>query len=63
MLEAGRSCIEIATQMQAVENAIGQAKRVLIQGHLGDCLDHALSPLTPEQRLSLREIKEITRYL
>ncbi|MGX9857582.1 metal-sensing transcriptional repressor (plasmid) [Limimaricola variabilis] len=38
MLETGRSCTEIATQMQAVERAITAAKRTLIHDHIDHCL-------------------------
>jgi DNA-binding FrmR family transcriptional regulator len=38
MLEDGRSCHEIALQLQAVEKAVSAAKRALIHDHL----DHYL---------------------
>ena len=34
MLVDGRTCLDVAQQLQAVENAIHQAKKVLIQDHL-----------------------------
>ena len=37
MIEAERPCLELAQQMHAVEKAIGQAKKALIEDHL----DHA----------------------
>ena len=33
MIEAERPCLEIAQQMHAVEKAIGQAKKALIENH------------------------------
>jgi len=39
MIEAGRSCIDIATQLQAVEKAVAAAKRALIHGHIDHCLE------------------------
>ncbi len=38
MLEAGRPCADIATQMLAVERAITAAKRTLIHDHIDNCL-------------------------
>lgn len=63
MIEAGRPCIDIAQQLHAVEKAIGQAKRTLIQDHLDHCLEDAVGPLPREQRRSVDEFKEITKYL
>lgn len=63
MIEHGRSCLDIAQQLQAVEKAILQAKKTLIQDHLDHCLDDVVGSLENEQRHVLDEFKEITRYL
>jgi DNA-binding FrmR family transcriptional regulator len=63
MIEAGRSCLDIAQQLHAVEKAIGQAKKTLIQDHLDHCLDDVTGPLPREQRRTVDEFKEITKYL
>ena len=63
MIEAGRSCLEIAQQLQAVEKAISQAKKILIQDHLDHCLEEAVGALPREQRRPIDEFKEITKYL
>ncbi|WPC67559.1 metal-sensing transcriptional repressor [Rhodoferax ferrireducens] len=63
MIEHGRSCLDIAQQLQAVEKAIHQAKKTLIQDHLDHCLDDVAGPLGNEQRHALDDFKEITRYL
>jgi DNA-binding FrmR family transcriptional regulator len=63
MIEAGRPCLDIAQQLHAVEKAIAQAKRTLIQDHLDHCLEDAVGPLPREQRRSVDEFKEITKYL
>ncbi len=63
MIEAGRPCIEIAQQLQAVEKAIGQAKKTLIQDHLDHCLEDVVGPLPRDQRRSIDEFKLITKYL
>lgn len=63
MIEAGRPCLDIAQQLHAVEKAIAQAKKILIQDHLDHCLEDVVGPLAKEQRRSIDEFKEITKYL
>lgn len=63
MLESERACLEIAQQLQAVEKAISQAKKTLIQDHLDNCLEDVVGPLERDQRRSVDEFKEITKYL
>lgn len=63
MIEAGRPCLDIAQQLHAVERAIGQARKTLIQDHLEHCLEDAVGPLPRERRQSIEEFKEITKYL
>lgn len=38
MLKDERPCADIAVQMQAVEKAVGNAKRTLIHDHIDHCL-------------------------
>ncbi|WP_201558743.1 metal-sensing transcriptional repressor [Psychrobacter sp. 72-O-c] len=63
MLIDGRTCLDVAQQLQAVENAIHQAKKVLIQDHLDHCLEDLLESVDEDQQTSIEEFKEITRYL
>lgn len=63
MIEASRSCLEIAQQLQAVEKAVGAAKKALVHDHIDHCLEHAISPATPGASKTLDEFKEITKYL
>ena len=63
MIEAGRSCLDIAQQLQAVESAIGQAKKTLIQDHLDHCLDEVVGPLPHKQREVVDAFKAIAKYL
>jgi DNA-binding FrmR family transcriptional regulator len=63
MMELGRPCLDLAQQLHAVEKAIGQAKRTMIQDHLDHCLEDAVGPLARDQRRSVDEFKEITKYL
>ncbi|RFB76406.1 metal-sensing transcriptional repressor [Methylovirgula sp. 4M-Z18] len=63
MIEAGRPCLDIAQQLHAVEKAIGQAKKTLIQDHLDHCLEDVVGPLPSDRRRTIDEFKEITKYL
>ena len=63
MIEASRSCLDVAQQLHAVEKAIGQAKKTLIQDHLDHCLESVIGPLPREHRTTIDEFKEITKYL
>lgn len=63
MIEVGRSCLEVAQQLHAVEKAIAQAKRTLIQDHLDHCLEDVVGALSRERRHSLDVFKEIVKYL
>lgn len=57
MIEAGKPCLEIAQQMQAVEKAVTNAKRALIHDHMDHCLD------TDHSAEDRAELKTIARYL
>jgi len=63
MIEAGRPCLDIAQQLHAVEKAIAQAKKTLIQDHLDHCLEEVVGPLARDRRRSIDEFKEIAKYL
>ena len=61
MIEDEKPCVDIAQQLQAVEKAVQQAKRTLIQNHIDHCLDDALVG-TGESSVTA-EFKAITKYL
>lgn len=63
MIEQGRSCLDVAQQLHAVEKAIGEAKKTLIRDHLDHCLEETVGPLPRAERRSIDEFKEITKYL
>lgn len=63
MIEDGRECLDLAQQLHAVEKAIAQAKKTLIHDHIDHCLEHSTSTETRAARQSIREFKEITKYL
>lgn len=63
MIEAERPCNDIAQQLHAVEKAITQAKRTLIQDHIDHCLDVASTGLGNDEMRATAEFKAITKYL
>lgn len=63
MIDAGRTCLDIAQQLHAVEKAITNAKRTLIQDHLDHCLEETIGPVDREQRQTIDAFKTITKYL
>jgi len=63
MIEAGRSCAELAQQMHAVIRALECAKGVLIHDHIDHCLEAAVGPMAGREKDLVDEFKEITRYL
>ncbi|MBA1242669.1 metal-sensing transcriptional repressor [Pseudomonas japonica] len=63
MIEEGRPCVDIAQQLHAVEKAVCQAKRTLIQDHIDHCLEDTVSALERGERAPLDEFKQITKYL
>jgi len=63
MIEAGKPCLDIAQQLQAVEKAISNAKRTLIQDHLDHCLEETIGVLPRDQRQPIDEFKAITKFL
>ena len=62
MIEEEKSCLEIAQQIHAVENAIINAKKVMIHDHLDHCLENALQDRKSSTK-AVKEFKEITKYL
>lgn len=63
MIENERACVDIAQQLHAVEKAVCQAKRTLIQDHIDHCLEDSVGALTRGERAPLDEFKQITKYL
>lgn len=63
MLRAGRTCLDVVQQLQAVESAIHNAKKALIHDHLDHCLDAALPERTKRGNASMDEFKTIAKYL
>ena len=63
MIEQGRNCLEIAQQLQAVERAVASAKKALVHDHIDHCLDQAVRDGSRSPDETIREFKELTKYL
>jgi uncharacterized protein len=63
MFEEGRTCLDLAQQLHAVEKAIAGAKRQLVHDHVDHCLDVAANGGVKPARAVLAEFKAISRYL
>ena len=63
MIEGGRPCVDLAQQLHAVESAITNAKRELIQDHMEHCLGDGLDPAASSPGTALAEFKQLAKYL
>ena len=63
MFDEGRSCLELAQQIQAVESVVHSAKRSLIQDHMEHCLGDAAARDELSAKEALREFKTLSNYL
>ena len=63
MIEDGRSCLDLAQQLHAVESAIANAKRELIHDHIEHCLEDGVGEGEIDARTALREFKALSKYL
>ncbi len=63
MLGDGRSCLDLAQQLQAVENTIRGVKRALIHDHMEHCIADTVADGGMGADQALRELKSLTKYL
>jgi uncharacterized protein len=63
MLESGRSCMDLAQQLHAVEKAISNAKKELIKDHIHHCMEETSEALPREFRDLIKEFQGVTKYL
>ena len=63
MIEVERPCVDLAQQLHAVEKAIANAKRELIQDHIDHCLEDAAGQNGRGTKAALAEFKTLTKYL
>lgn len=63
MVEVETPCLDVAQQMQAVVNALVNAKRVFVQDHIEHCFDASSFEDSKKLKEKITEFKEITKYL
>ncbi|RUT26367.1 hypothetical protein C0V97_06490 [Asaia sp. W19] len=63
MIEAERSCADLAQQIQAVENTLRNAKRSLIQDHVEHCIVEALEDGGVSRDSAMQEFARLVKYL
>jgi CsoR family transcriptional regulator, copper-sensing transcriptional repressor len=60
MVEDGRYCIDIVTQISAVRAALRRAEEEILRDHVSHCVEHAItSGNKQDQRKKIAEIIEI----
>lgn len=60
MIEEGRYCIDVLTQLQAVRAALGRVETEMLRDHLGHCIEGAIvSGDKDEQRKKASELIEL----
>ena len=63
MIEEHKGCTDIAQQLHAVEKAIANAKRALIQDHIDHCLEGSLDEDEDSRARVLEDFKTIAKFL
>ena len=63
MMTEGRSCMDLAQQLQAAESIVHLAKRSLIQDHMEHCIAEAASEGGKAAREAMAEFKTLSKYL
>lgn len=63
MFAGERGCLDLAQQLHAVEKAVGNAKRELIQDHIEHCLGDGGGADGMDPKSALREFKALSKYL
>jgi CsoR family transcriptional regulator, copper-sensing transcriptional repressor len=60
MVESGRYCIDIITQISAVRAALRRAEEEILRDHVSHCVEHAItSGNTQDQRKKITEIIDV----
>ncbi len=60
MVEDGRYCIDVVTQISAVRAALRRAEEEILRDHVGHCVEHAIaSGDKTDQRKKIAEIIEV----
>lgn len=63
MIEKGKGCLEVAQQLQAVSNAISNAKQIYVEDHIEHCIDATESMDRKVISKKINQLKKIAKYL
>jgi uncharacterized protein len=55
--------VDLAQQLHAVESAVANAKRELIQDHIEHCLDEGVGKGGMSAKAAMTEFKQLAKYL
>ena len=61
MISERRYCVDILTQLRALEGAIQQVEKNILEEHLNHCVQQAIAQSVPEA--AQRKIQEIVQLL
>ena len=60
MVDENRYCIDVITQISAVQAALRRVEEVVLKDHVGHCVEHAIaSGNKAEQRKKIAELMEV----
>ena len=60
MIDEGRYCIDVLTQIQAIRAALARVETEMLRDHLGHCIEHAIAHGDPdEQRKKASELIDL----
>ena len=60
MVDENRYCIDVITQISAVQAALRRVEEVVLKDHVGHCVEHAIaSGNKQEQRNKVAELMEV----
>jgi DNA-binding FrmR family transcriptional regulator len=61
MIEDGRYCVEILTQLKAIKSALTSVEMNIVEAHLNHCVNRAL--LSKDEKVTKETIREIKALL
>ncbi len=63
MIDEGQPCLDVAQQLQAVVNALSNAKCVFVQDHIEHCFDESIQDDPKKAKEKILELRKLTKYL
>ncbi len=63
MIEKEKGCLEVTQQLQAVSNAIRNAKKIYVEDHIEHCIEATENMDKKVIAKKINELKKIAKYL